>query len=186
MEPRSNYFDKIGLALIAIVLGLVVWKLRTPIDVQTEEPVKPGTTMPALDVAGWLNLPEGESFDPAGKIVVMDLWATWCGPCKAELPHLAKLAERYRPLGVHVIGLTEQGEADVPEIKALMEKTPGFTWPVGYGAQEVMMKLNIRVLPTLIIFGPDGAARRSWIGGGPQGVEETLDELLAARKATPR
>jgi thiol-disulfide isomerase/thioredoxin len=174
-------FETVGVALLAIVLVLVIWKLRTPLGVE-EQPVPAGTSIPALKVAGWLNVPEGEAFHPSGKIVVMDLWATYCPPCRSEIPHLAKLAEHYRPLGVEFVGLTDEEQQDLPTIKTFIEQTPGFNWPVGYGAMQVLNDLNIRGIPTLIVFGPDGKARRSWVGEGPQGVEETLDALLAAPK----
>ncbi len=181
MNSRSSSFDKIGLILLALVAGLVVWKLQRP-SAGNDSPVKPGTPFPTLKVAGWLNLPDGQSFDPGGKIVVMDMWASYCGPCLSELPHLVTLAKRYGPLGVKFVGFTDETERELPEIKAVIERTPGFDWPVAYDARGVMSELNVRNIPTLIIFGPDGTVRRSWVGGGPHGVETTLDELLAVQR----
>jgi thiol-disulfide isomerase/thioredoxin len=181
-RSRATNFDKIGLVLLAVVLGLVVWKLQPPADVLVDEPVKVGTPLPPLSVEGWLNVPEGESFDPTGKIVVVDLWATYCPPCVKEIPKLAEVARRYRPLGVEFVSLTDETERDLPQVKAFIDKTPGFDWPVGYGATKVMAELNIPGIPTLIVFGPDGRARWSWLGEGPQGLEAALDELLASQK----
>ena len=44
----------------------------------------------------------------AGKVVVLDLWATWCGPCRSEIPHLVQLGKDYKDRGVEVIGLTTE------------------------------------------------------------------------------
>jgi hypothetical protein len=93
------------------------------------------------------------------------------------------VARKYRPLGVAFVGLTDETERDLPAIKKFIDETPGFDWPVGYGAAPVMTELNIPGIPTLIVFGPDGRAHWSWLGEGPRGLESKLDELLAAQPA---
>lgn len=169
--------DVLAIVAIAVVLGLVAW--RSGVGVRPTA-VQPGTPMPAIDVDGWLNLPEGQSFDPTGKIVVVDLWATWCPPCRAEMPRLAKVAAQYRPLGVEFVGLTSETERDVPAIENFIASVPGFDWPVGYGAMEFWNALNIPGVPTLVVFGRDGRARWSSVGAGQPGLEAALDEALAA------
>jgi thiol-disulfide isomerase/thioredoxin len=158
------------------LLGIVVLAACGPRS-STAPPVPLGTPMPRLTVAGWLNLPAGESFDPTGKIVVVDLWATYCGPCRAEMPRMARIAAQYQPLGVEFVGLTDETAADVPGIRGFIDQTPGFDWPVGYGAIEFMAALDIRAIPTVIVFGPDG--RALWSGIGTFGLEAALDNALA-------
>jgi len=176
----GSYLDKLGIGLLVAVLLLVAWRLQSPPP--AGPPVAPGTPMPPLEVAGWLNLPAGESFDPAGKIVVVDIWATWCPPCRAEMPRLAKVARQYRPLGVEFVGLTSETEEDVPQIEEFIDDTPRFDWPVGYGANDFWNALRIESVPTTIVFGPDGRARWSAAGAGQPGLEEALDEALAAQE----
>jgi len=185
-RARANRLDLLGLALLIAILGVLAWRITAPGAV-AGPPVAPGTAMPAVDAAGWLNLPAGESFDPSGKVVVVDLWATYCPPCRAEIPRLAKVARQYRPLGVEFVGLTDETAAQVPAIREFIDQTPGFDWPVGYGVRKFTSDLNIRGIPTLIVFGADGRARWSWLGAGPQGLELAIDEaLLAAKKAASR
>jgi thiol-disulfide isomerase/thioredoxin len=180
MAGMSTRTDKIGLVLLVAVVAVVIWKLQAP-PLQVA-PIKPGTPMPPLEMDGWLNLPEGESFDPAGKIVVVDLWATWCPPCRVEMPRLAEVAKRYRPLGVEFVGLTSETERDLPQIQEFIADTPGFDWPVGYGAMDFWNALEIPGVPTIIVFGRDGKARWSAAGAGQPGLEAALDEALAAKQ----
>jgi thiol-disulfide isomerase/thioredoxin len=183
MSKRITNVDTIGIVLLVVVLGLVVWKLQTSPGVAA---VAPGTPMPPMEVDGWLNVPAGETFDPTGKIVVVDCWATWCGPCRDEMPRLAKVAAQYRPLGVEFVGLTSEMERDVPRIKEFINDTPGFVWPVGYGAMGFWHALNVQGIPTTIVFGADGRARWSASGAGQPGLEAALDEALAAMKKAER
>ena len=181
MEPAtSSIGEKLGFVVLVALLALVAWKLLIPHS-PTGPPVAVGTPLPALNVAGWLNLPAGESFDPTGKIVVVDCWATWCGPCRKEMPRLAAIAEQYRPLGVEFIGLTDEIEKDLPRIRSFIESVPGFTWPVGYGAFKFIAALDIRQIPTVIVFGPDG--RAIWSNVGSYGLEPILDAALAKQQS---
>jgi thiol-disulfide isomerase/thioredoxin len=181
MSLRPTILDKFGFALLAILLVVIIWMVQKPIGVPAE-PVLPGTPLPPIHAEGWLNVPEGESFNPTAKIVVVDFWASYCGPCRDVFPRIAKMAEHYRPLGVEFVSLTDETAADLPSIKGFVTRMRNFDWPIGYGAGRVMGELNIYSIPVLVVFGPDGRARQSWAGDHLDGVERTLDELLAESK----
>jgi thiol-disulfide isomerase/thioredoxin len=182
-KPRS-WTDNLGAVVLVAVLAVLVLRLTNRGGgLAGPAPVPVGTPLPPFGAAGWLNLPEGEDVDPAGKIVVVDCFATWCGPCKADLPHTATIAADYRRRGVQFVSLTQETAEDLPQLKALIKGTPGFDWPVGYGATDFMNALEVKFIPTVILFGRDGKAR--WSGQGSYGLEDALDEALGEAPAEP-
>ena len=178
-EPMS-WGEVAGFALLAVVVALLVSSGRN-----TSQALVPvGTPLPPLMAAGWLNseqpsdseIPTRESL--LGKVVVVDCWATWCPPCRAAMPELAQLYAKYRPLGVEFIGLTSETANDRPAIEEFINSIDGFDWPVGYGAMAIQDLLGIQVLPTVIVFGPGGAA--VWSNSQLYGIEDALDQALAS------
>ena len=61
--------------------------------------------------------------DHVGKAVILDFWATYCEPCRREIPHLNLLAEKYGPDNLHIVGLNVGGEEDRPKIPAFTATT---------------------------------------------------------------
>jgi thiol-disulfide isomerase/thioredoxin len=173
-KPRS-WTDNLGAVVLVAVLAVLVLRLLNRGD-GVAEPVAVGTPLPPFGVAGWLNLPDGEEVGAGGKIVVVDCFATWCGPCKDDLPHTAEVAADYRRRGVQFVSLTQETAEDLPKLNALIKDTPGFDWPVGYGAFDFMNALDVRFIPTVVLFGRDGKAR--WSGTGSYGLEAALDAAL--------
>lgn len=164
----------VGIAIIVVVLMIV---FNSGGGGQTNI-IPLGTPMPELLVEGWVNGETVLSSDSLrGKVVLVDSWATWCPPCRASMPKLAKINAKYRDLGVQFIGLTPEGETDRAAIEGFIGTVEGFDWPVGYGATPTLDMLGVNLLPTIVVFGKDG--RASWSSTSTQGLEVALDEALA-------
>jgi thiol-disulfide isomerase/thioredoxin len=83
--------------------------LDAPPTVAGLEPSAP----PELKVSEWIDQTPVRLADLRGKVVLLDFWATWCGPCRVSMPKISAMSRKYRERGLVVIGLTEfEGEAD--------------------------------------------------------------------------
>ncbi len=97
-----------------------------------------------------------------GKVTVLNVWASWCGPCRAELPQLDALHERLATDGVGgVIGLNvDEGRA---RAAALVDKLQ-LDLVVRYGGAEAAAALGPGAMPTTYVVGPDGIIRFVHVG----------------------
>jgi thiol-disulfide isomerase/thioredoxin len=68
--------------------------------------IKAGDTFPSLPAAGLVNLAGGEIPATAGKVVLVDFWASWCAPCKASFPAMAKIHGDYAPKGLQIVAVS--------------------------------------------------------------------------------
>ena len=104
-----------------------------------------------------------------GKVVVVDFWATWCGPCLADIPKLKKIHEKYKADGFEILGLNAETIGDEDPDPAFAKEaakraiqivtTRGVTWPQGNSATSLPVAVNnfgVKVLPTKILIGRDG------------------------------
>ncbi len=124
--------------------------------------------------------------DYSGKVLVVDLWATWCGPCRQEIPHLIEFAKQYKSKGVVVIGLTNEDPED--DLQAVKDFSKQFkiNYPIGWA--DVQMQLGLMQgrpgIPQTLIIGRDGKIRKHFVGFSaaisvPQ-MKAALDEAVAA------
>jgi thiol-disulfide isomerase/thioredoxin len=89
-----------------------------------------------------------------GKVILLNFWATWCGPCRAEIPDLIELQTKYRDR-LQIIGLTVDDD-DPGAVKKVVERT-GINYPVAIASPEVRTKYGgIRALPTSFMLDSEG------------------------------
>jgi thiol-disulfide isomerase/thioredoxin len=122
---------------------------------------------------------DGASIGPddfAGKVVVVDFWATWCGPCRATMPHLSALDESDER--VVVIGLTDEPAA---KVRAFLQRTP-VSYPIAIDrGGAVNARYGVSALPTAFVVSPRGTIVKVQVGGGEEAVkriEEAVREAL--------
>ncbi len=158
-----------------------------------------GSQAPTLDIEHWVQ-DGGGKFKPvtkfeAGKVYVVEFWATWCGPCVASMPHLADLQKRLADKGVRIISISEEDLETVEkflerevrqgpggaesESKTYRELTSAYsltTDPDQSSYRDYMEAAAQNGIPTAFIVGKD--AKVEWIGH-PMEMDEPLGEVIA-------
>jgi len=122
-------------------------------------------------------------FSDVKQITVIDLWATWCGPCVAGMPHLQEVAEAYADRGVKVYGLSVDGKLD--EVRRFFKGFDQPAYSLGFLGREGFEIMDVSGIPSLFVVGPDGKVAEYFSGYGGEGdtrLEEAIDRLLEPAK----
>ncbi len=125
---------------------------------------------------------EGKSLklsDFRGKVVFLNFWATWCPPCRAEMPSIETLYQRYKNQAVQVLAVSVQEEPSV--VKVFLSQN-SFTFPIALDPNgEVAQLYGIRGIPTTFIIDPKGTLQGALVGGkdwATPDVYTLLDSLM--------
>ena len=162
-----------AVAILALAAGSVLWYAGRPAaPVATIAPA-------ALYAAGFRDL-QGAS-QPLGqfqgRLLVLNFWATWCGPCREEMPAFERLHARWKTRGVAFVGVS----AEDPALVARFARGLGVTYPLWVGGDEVgelsrRLGNRLGVLPYTAIIGPAGELLEVKVG--PY-TEAQLDQRLS-------
>ena len=137
-----------------------------------------GKPAPKFEITQWLGNRGVRPGDMKGKIVVVDYWATWCGPCIAAIPHNNEVAKEYADKGVLVIGACGGGgEERMGEVA----KEHGIEYPTGRVSPASTKAWGVRWWPTYAVVDRKGILRA--IGIQPSYVEKVVDALIEEQPA---
>lgn len=122
--------------------------------------------------------------DYSGKVVVLNLWATWCGPCRSEIPELVKVYKEYRKQGLEVIGLsTENPDASRELVKRFIQEYD-MDYRVGWSPPAVSIALmqGRDAIPQSFVIARDGRIVRRFVGYNhrdtPPQLRQAIEEAL--------
>lgn len=115
-----------------------------------------GDDAPAFNFEHTAQIPDGQKAEIAslkGKAVVLEFWATWCGPCIASFPHLNHLNKKYQDKNVVFISVTHE----TPEVaQNVLKKKPLHTW-LGFDTDDALRKaFGFKSLPQTVLISPEG------------------------------
>jgi peroxiredoxin len=178
--------------LVADQVKEEVFKAAKPEGYTVKELPKANDDMPEAkfkvgDEAGdfTLKTSKGEEFKLSayrGKVVVLDFWATWCGPCKRAMPGLQKLHEEMKDKGVVVVGVNIADESE-KAVKFMDEKK--YTYTLLLSGDPVAEQYGVQPIPQFFVVGVDGKVIHHAVGFNPSGEEEMkkkIEEHLAKTK----
>jgi peroxiredoxin len=114
-----------------------------------------------------------------GKVIMLDFWATWCGPCKTEMPGYEALYRKYKSRGLVVVGIAL--DADPVKVRKFAKKY-GITYPLLINGMNVS-SYGVLGIPTTILADRKGVVRKKVVGFEETKVFETIVEELFPKLA---
>ena len=190
--PKSTWTTtRIGLISAAIILSVAI--AYTFYQGSRPKPPKSGSTsnssaLPENVMQASINLLDGQKTklaDYSGKVLIVDLWATWCGPCKQEIPHLVEIAKEYKEKGVEVIGLTNENPETDAEWGKQVSEAFNINYRIGWADDEMQAGLTRgrNSIPQTFIIGRDGKIVRHFVGFSPRLIPQMKAAIEEAASA---
>jgi thiol-disulfide isomerase/thioredoxin len=198
-EPGAiKFWSPLRIVSTVIVLGLIAafgissCNSDDPPVITTSKP-GPGTEaaarppVPAVAMDTEMKGVNGESIklsNYSGKVLLVNLWATWCGPCRNEIPELVRLHKEYQSRGVEMVGLTTEDPVASAQIVQEFVRHFKVDYQVGWAPREVAAALmqGRGSIPQSLIVTRDGRIRKRFVGFHPQEtpplLKKALDEAL--------
>ena len=192
----KHFFTPSRIALTALVLSLLVVFGSSSCNSTDEisksrEPVKPAPAATSVlssavrdvELRAVTGAPIRLS-DYDGKVLLVNLWATWCGPCRMEIPELVKIHKEYHSKGLEVVGLsTENPDASAQGVQEFVHEF-GMDYRVGWATRELSMSLmqGRDAIPQSFIISRDGRILKRFIGfsgvATPPQLRQAIEEAL--------
>ena len=209
IQPRKFWTPKrvvFSFVIFALIASIGYSSCSTPSPVSNENNVsktndgKPETTVTASDPnsapvvtpplpASVMNTEltalDGSTFklaDYKGRVILVNLWATWCPPCRAEIPELIKVSQEFKAKGVEIIGLTnEDPESTEQKVKDFVRDFK-ITYKIGWSDQSFSISLmqgQVRNnIPQSFIISRDGRVLKKFVGFNPIETPPKLRQAL--------
>jgi thiol-disulfide isomerase/thioredoxin len=182
-----------SLSLLFMGALLLVAPLATRAQAPAQPAAKPAvsTELPLIDLARYKQLIGRYK----GKALLVTFWATWCEPCREEYPSIVKLAAKYEPRGLSVIGVDMDDDADMNLVRHFLTQNqpmfPNYRQKPGIDVDEFYQGANPDwhgTMPETIFYGRDGQIALSFVGEKTPGdFERAIQTILAKpRAALPR
>lgn len=176
-------------AAVGIVVALIAGTVAIGMHLMRNQlfPVTVGSTAPAFQAPELATGRMRSLADYRGKVLLLNLWATDCEPCRVEMPSIEQLQREYGDSGLHIIAVSEDDYAGRDSIAGFV-KHLGLTFEVLHdSAQKVGQAYQITGYPETFVIGPEGTIRKKWIGAADwssEGNRALIAQLLGL--ATPR
>jgi peroxiredoxin len=112
-----------------------------------------------------------------GEVVMINFWASWCGPCRQEMPELESLYQRYKPMGFTLLGINVDDQ--IKNADKMLKQIP-VSFPVLYDSEHKVSDLyKVAAMPTTILLDRNGTIHDIHLGYQP-GMEKLYQEQIEA------
>ena len=192
-QPRTNkrrhFWTPRRLTLTFLVLSLVAIGAVSSCNSSDHAPESAsdqrGTPLPANVLSTKLQMANGSTIslgDYSGKVMLVNLWATWCGPCSSEIPELVKLRKEFQSQGFEIVGLSTENPASSAE--SVKNFVQGFRmdYPVGWASRDVaisLMQMSQRdAIPQSFIISRSGRVLKHFVGFNPVGTPPQIRQAI--------
>ena len=170
-------------AIVAGIVALAGGGVTVALHVMRDQlfPVDAGSRAPDFQARPIGSRQMKSLADYRGKVVLLNVWATWCEPCQAELPSLEKLYQEYGPKGLHILAVSEDDFVSDDSIRSYA-KHFGMTFEILVDSTHALERIyQTTGYPETFVIGPEGTIRRKWIGADvwtSQGNRALIAQLL--------
>lgn len=171
---RATLLDTIlGIALIALTLLSYSCTTSGERAGQNAASSKDHPGFPLPDLKGKMISPA----DYRGKIVFVNFWATWCGPCRHEIPDFLQLYQQYHDKGLEILGVAVSMHS-TDEVKAFANDVK-INYPVLIGNDNVAATYEVEAIPTTLVFDRNGKLHKRLVGAqSRESLEAMIKSLL--------
>lgn len=174
VEEISEHFNKLDKSVLETKEGQKILKV-----LKTLTKVAIGKKAPGFSAKN----PEGKEIslkESLGKVTIIDFWASWCGPCRAENPNVVALYNQYHEKGLNIIGVSLDKENDAEKWKEAIEKD-GLTWPqisnLKHWKEPIADLYSVKSIPATFILDANGIIVAKNLRG--EELKAKVEELLA-------
>ena len=168
MHQATSLLRMVSLALL--VAGIMI---ITPLQAEEKKVLAPDFTLKSRSGEN-LKLSEFR-----GELVMINFWASWCGPCRQEMPELERLYQRYKSLGFTILGINQD---DKPRNAEKMLKQIPVSFPILFDEKhEVSDQYHVAAMPTTILLNRDGTIRdihQGYRPGMEADYQKQIEEMI--------
>ena len=155
----------ITICILFVLSSILISNCRKP---EPQEEIAHDFTLMGLDGI------ERTLSEQKGNVVLVDFWATWCPPCKVEIPYLKEIYATYKDEGLVVWGV---GLDDEEKLRAFVQQH-GIEYPILIGDKALSQKYSIQGIPTTIIFDKEMKIAHRHVGFSP-GMEKDFENEIS-------
>jgi cytochrome c biogenesis protein CcmG/thiol:disulfide interchange protein DsbE len=185
MTARQQW-SVVGAIVLVLAIGLTIAARSMKDDLY---PLEPGSTAPNFSVRV-LGDTTHKTFNAnyKGKVVVLNIWATYCEPCKAEIPSLEKLHRLYGDSGLKIVAVENDKSVSDDSVAKFIKKYHATFEVLRETSGAIDNQYQTTGIPETFIIGPEGTIRRKWIGADDwtsQGNRALIAQLLGLKTPPP-